>query len=87
MLYRSMPLLLIPQPFDHPAFVFEPKLDGFRALAHIRGQSCELVSRNGHVFKFWPQLAEEVAHAVRCRSAVLDGEDLLPRARRPNTLQ
>jgi hypothetical protein len=26
------------------------------------------------VFKSWPQLAEEVAHAVRRRSAVLDGE-------------
>jgi ATP-dependent DNA ligase len=24
----------IPEQFDHPEFVFEPKLDGFRALAH-----------------------------------------------------
>jgi ATP dependent DNA ligase-like protein len=35
---------------------------------------CELVSRNGHVFKQWPQLAEEIAHAIRAHSAVLDGE-------------
>ena len=54
-----------PEPFEHPAFIFEPKLDGFRALAHVRGHRCELVSRNGHVFKSWPQLAEEIAHAVR----------------------
>ena len=69
-----MRLLRIPQPFDHADFLFEPKLDGFRALAHIRGHRCELVSRNGHVFKSWPQLAQEIAHAVLCRAAILDGE-------------
>jgi len=73
-LYRPMRLVRIPQPFDHAAFVFEPKIDGFRALAHIRGHRCELVSRRGHVFKSWPQLAKELAHAVRASSAVLDGE-------------
>ena len=72
--YSPMRLLRIPEPFDHPDFIFEPKIDGFRALAYIRGHHCQLISRNGHVFKSWPQLAEEVAHAVRCRSAVLDGE-------------
>lgn len=69
-----MRLLRVPEPFDHPGFIFEPKLDGFRALAHINGHSCRLVSRNGYVFKSWPQLTEETAHAVRCRSAVIDGE-------------
>lgn len=69
-----MRLLCIPEPFDHPNLIFEPKLDGFRALAHIRGHRCELVSRNGHTFKQWPQLAEEIAHAVRAHCAVLDGE-------------
>jgi bifunctional non-homologous end joining protein LigD len=59
-----MRLLRLPEPFDHPDFLFEPKLDGFRALAHVRGHRCELISRNGHTFKQWPQLAEEVAHAV-----------------------
>ena len=69
-----MRLLRIRDPFDHPDFIFEPKLDGFRALAIVRGHRCELVSRNGHTFRGWPQLAEEVAHAVRAHSAVLDGE-------------
>ena len=69
-----MRLLRIPEPFDSADFVFEPKLDGFRALAHVRGHHCELVSRNGHTFKQWPQLAEEIAHAVRTHSCVLDGE-------------
>ena len=41
---------------------------------HVRGHHCELDSRNGHTFKQWPQLAEEIAHAVRAFSCVLDGE-------------
>jgi len=69
-----MRLLRIPEPFDHPDCVFEPKIDGFRALAYVDGHHCRLVSRNGHEFKSWPQLAEEVAHAVRATRAVLDGE-------------
>jgi hypothetical protein len=30
--------------------VFEPKIDGFRALAYVREHHCQLVSRNGHIF-------------------------------------
>jgi bifunctional non-homologous end joining protein LigD len=69
-----MPLLLAPQPFDHPDWVFELKLDGFRALAIIEGHRCRLVSRQGHDLWQWPQLAEELAHAVQVDRAVLDGE-------------
>jgi bifunctional non-homologous end joining protein LigD len=69
-----MRLLRIPEPFDHSDFVFEPKVDGFRALAYVDGHRCRLVSRNGNEFKSWPQLAEEIAHAIRARRAVLDGE-------------
>jgi ATP-dependent DNA ligase len=58
-----MRLLRVPTPFDHPAFIFEPKIDGFRAPAHVEGHTCRLVSRNGHALKSWPQLAEEIAHA------------------------
>ena len=71
---RPMRLLRIPEPFDHPDWLFEVKFDGFRALAHVTGHHCQLVSRNGHTFKSWPYLAEEIAHAVRARSAVIDGE-------------
>ena len=69
-----MRLLRIPEAFAHPEFVFEPKLDGFRGLAHIEGGRCTLVSRNNHVFKSWPALCSEFAQVLRCRSAVLDGE-------------
>ena len=69
-----MRLLRIPEPFDHPDWLYEVKFDGCRAVAHVAGHHCQLVSRNGHTFKSWPYLAEEIAHAVRTHSAVLDGE-------------
>ena len=76
MLARLYPmrLLRIPEPFDDPDFLFEPKLDGFRALAHIEGHRCSLISRNDNVFKSWPQLCDALAAVVRYQSAVLDGE-------------
>ena len=33
-----------------------------------------LTALTQHSFRSWPQLAEEIAHAVRPRDAVLDGE-------------
>ena len=69
-----MRLLRIPEAFDHPEWIWEPKIDGFRALAHVRGHHCALISRNGHTFKSWPHLNEEIAHAVRANDAILDGE-------------
>ena len=40
-----------PQAFDDPEFIFEAKHDGFRALAHVEGHRCRLVSRNRNTFK------------------------------------
>jgi hypothetical protein len=37
-----MRLLRIPEPFDHPDWLFEPKMDGFRGLAHVKGHHCTL---------------------------------------------
>jgi bifunctional non-homologous end joining protein LigD len=70
---QPMRLLRIPEPFDHPDRLYEVKFDRFRALAHV-GHHCQLVSRNGHPFKSWRYLAEEIAHAVRAHKAALDGE-------------
>jgi bifunctional non-homologous end joining protein LigD len=69
-----MPLLRLPEPFDHPDWLFEVKHDGFRALAHVDGHHCTLVSRNGHTFKHWPQLCQELAHAAKAHEALIDGE-------------
>lgn len=69
-----MPLVRIPEPFDHPDWLFELKHDGFRAMAIIEAGRCSLVSRNGHVFARWPELRADITGAVRATSAVLDGE-------------
>jgi bifunctional non-homologous end joining protein LigD len=69
-----MRLLRLSQPFDHPYFIYEIKLDGFRGPAVVDGAGCELISRNGHTFTQWESLKREIARSLRCRSAVLDGE-------------
>ena len=45
------------------------KFDGFRALAHVTGHHCQLVSRNGHTFKSWPYFAKRSRGGV----LILDG--------------
>jgi bifunctional non-homologous end joining protein LigD len=69
-----MPLVRLPAAFDNPNWLFELKHDGFRALAHVRGHRCELVSRRGQTFTRFTLLAEEIAYAIRANNAVLDGE-------------
>lgn len=69
-----MRLLRIPQPFDHPDFIYELKLDGFRGVALVEDGRCRLVSRNGYQFKRWPSLCDAITRALRCDSAVIDGE-------------
>ena len=61
-----MPAATVEEPFDDSDWPFEPKRDGFRALACIEGGECRLVSRKRHVHKAWPQLAEKLAGSVRC---------------------
>jgi bifunctional non-homologous end joining protein LigD len=60
-------------PFDDPGFIFELKYDGFRALAHVAGGECRLVSRNRNAFKTFPALSAAIAAAVP-HQAVIDGE-------------
>ena len=37
-----------PEPFDSEDYIYELKIDGFRALAYIENGQCDLVSRNGN---------------------------------------
>ena len=62
------------EPFDSDDFLFESKVDGFRALAHIKEGRGELVSRNGNTFRGFADLATWIAEHLRVESAVLDGE-------------
>jgi ATP-dependent DNA ligase len=63
-----------PEPFDSDQHVFELKIDGFRALAHIAAGKGELISRNGNTFRGFADLATWIAEHLRVESAVIDGE-------------
>jgi bifunctional non-homologous end joining protein LigD len=71
---NPMPLARLHAPFNHPAWIFEPKLDGFRSLAYIDSGSARLVSRKGNTLKSFPELTRALATAVPAASAILDGE-------------
>jgi len=62
------------EPFDSDEFVYELKIDGVRALAHLQDGRAELVSRNGNVFRGFRELATWIAEHLRVKNAVLDGE-------------
>ena len=49
------------EPFDHPDWLYELKLAGFRALAVIESGACRLISRNAHVYKSFPGLCQSLA--------------------------
>jgi bifunctional non-homologous end joining protein LigD len=70
-----MPLLRRPLPFDDSDWIFELKLDGFRALAVLENGHAELLSRNGHAFASFSGLGKSIAAALPDPGkTVLDGE-------------
>ena len=64
-----MPLARFDAPFEHPDWIFEPKMDGFRAVAYVEGDACRLVSRNRNAFKTFESLAQAIAQDLAGRSA------------------
>ena len=75
---RPMPLARFDAPFDHPDWIFEPKLDGFRAVAYVGHGACRLVSRNGNAFQTFNLLAKAIRQDLAGRAAILDGEIMRP---------
>jgi bifunctional non-homologous end joining protein LigD len=59
--------------FDHGDYIFELKMDGFRALAHVGPDETRLVSRRGNVYKRYTELAAAIHIELDCEG-VLDGE-------------
>jgi len=68
-----MPLIRIAEAFDHPDRVFELKHDGFRALAHVEGHRCTLVSPRSCVQPV-DALCTEISHSIRATDPIIDGE-------------
>ena len=71
---RPIRLSRRPEPFDSDEFIYELKVDGFRALLHLEDGQGELVSRNGNTFYGFAELAQWLAEHLKVESAVLDGE-------------
>ena len=62
------------EPFDSDDYIFELKIDGFRSLAYIETDKCELVSRNGNTFRNFKDLAQWIGENLRVENAIFDGE-------------
>lgn len=66
------------RPFDSEAHRFEVKWDGIRALAYLDGPDFWLETRHlTPVLPRFPELAS-IREAIRAKSAVLDGEIIVP---------
>ncbi len=73
---RLKPMLarLVQKPFSHPDWLFEPKLDGYRALAFVRHGEVTLRSRNENdLTDRYPEVVEELEGRGELE-VVLDGE-------------
>ena len=70
---RPMRLSRRPQPFDSEEFIFELKIDGWRALAVMQAGQCNLVPRNGNAFRRFVDLRGDISQRIP-DGTVLDGE-------------
>jgi bifunctional non-homologous end joining protein LigD len=69
-----MPLSRRRDPFDHRDWLFELKLDGFRAIAYVDGRRTRLMSRKAIVYRRFDALSDAIAESLEGHAAVLDGE-------------
>ena len=60
-------------PLDDPGWAFEPKLDGWRALVHVRGRVVVRSRIGRDITASVPEFAA-LGDAIRATSAVLDAE-------------
>jgi bifunctional non-homologous end joining protein LigD len=65
---------LVAEPFDHPAWIFEPKYDGLRILGRFDGTELTLLSRRGKSQNFQFPDVVEALRASLARPAIVDGE-------------
>lgn len=61
-------------PVDEPGWLFEPKWDGFRCLAHRDGEQLDLRSKSGQTLgRYFPEV-ERAVLSLAADKFVLDGE-------------
>jgi bifunctional non-homologous end joining protein LigD len=62
------------EPFDDPAWLFDLKYDGFRALCYLEQGSCRLISRSGNQMHRFASLSDRIAASLDVSDAIIDGE-------------
>ncbi|MBO9153040.1 DNA ligase D [Chitinophaga sp. GCM10012297] len=84
--YAPMLTTLVDAPFDREGWIFEPKWDGYRAIAAVKDGETELYSRNKLSFNeaYAPivEAVENIPHNV-----VLDGEIIILGANKKSDFQ
>src|SRR5690349_20853812 len=76
---QPKPLLPCAKPFNHPEWLFELKYDGFRSLARIERNKCQLISRNGHPFASFSHLTDSIAGSLSARNVDTRRGNRVPR--------
>src|SRR5918993_3305181 len=73
---RVEPIVPVPrgQAFNDPAWLFEPKYDGFRGMLYLTRQSCTLYSKRGNRMTRFQDFAEQLRLELGRREVILDGE-------------
>ena len=86
--YRPMLATPVKELPRGEGWLFEPKWDGYRALAYLRGGEVELQSRTGStdLTKRFDAIARALPRAVRTPDCVLDGEVCADRRHGPREL-
>jgi bifunctional non-homologous end joining protein LigD len=73
--YKPMLATLVDKLPTSAGWLFEPKWDGYRALAYVRGGEATLRSRRGNdLTERFAVIAKALPNALRTPDAVLDGE-------------
>ena len=62
------------EPFNDPAWLFEPKYDGYRGLLYVTRRDCHFRSKRGNLLKRFEQLCYWVREELTVKEAILDGE-------------
>jgi bifunctional non-homologous end joining protein LigD len=62
------------QPFNDPAWLFEPKYDGFRGMVYLSRKSCTLYSKKRNVFSRFDELRRDICAELPRAEVILDGE-------------
>jgi bifunctional non-homologous end joining protein LigD len=62
------------QPFNNPAWLFEPKYDGFRGLVYLTGKRCTIHSKRGDAFTRFDELRRRLCAELPRLEVILDGE-------------